>query len=110
MFIYLIKFNLLSDNYTDMYNKASKYMDNKWDYGRIRLHITISNQIIWYIFDNDRVLIHNDDIDENDKLKPAIIDYVYSKCYLNNKYISDYKYKCGCYSYCDNNCKCTHHT
>lgn len=92
MLIYLIKFNLLSDDYINMYNSSLKYMDKSWNYGCIEFFINSTNQKIWYLFTNTNipVIIHNDDIDENGKLKPAFITYNCKKCYLNHKYICDY--------------------
>jgi hypothetical protein len=92
MFIYLIKFNLLSDDYINMYNSSLKYMDKSWNYGCIEFFIISTNRKIWYLFTNTNipVMIHNDDIDENGKLKPAFINNNCKKCYLNHKYIYDY--------------------
>ena len=92
MFIYLIACNLLSDDYINMYNSSLKYMDKSWNYGCIEFFINSTNQKIWYLFTNTNipVMIHNDDIDENGKLKPAFINNNCKKCYLNHSYICDY--------------------
>ena len=91
MLLYLIKYNLLSNDYIDMYKRSLKYMNHSWCFGCINFRVNDTTKI-WYLITNTNipVMIHNDDKDENDKLKPAIINNNYKKCYVKNKYIYEY--------------------